>query len=120
MGVQVSFDSLLFKEIGGSGSKELCQDNMKNLLTGKQMFFSELQNSAAVFKNYHILKFGNLIGFLIKKTDNTVLQKENFEIHNWWVWSVFVLLAAGSESDISFAPSRLDFAACEVTIFGKQ
>ena len=31
-----------------------------------------------------------------------------------------VFLAAESESDIGFAPSRLDFAACEVTIFGKQ
>ena len=32
----------------------------------------------------------------------------------------YVFLAAESESDISFAPSRLDFAASEVTIFGKQ
>ena len=32
----------------------------------------------------------------------------------------YVFLATESESDISFAPSRLDFAACEVTIFGKQ
>ena len=32
----------------------------------------------------------------------------------------YVFFAAESESDISFAPSRLDFAACEVTIFGKQ
>ena len=32
----------------------------------------------------------------------------------------YVLLATESESDISFAPSRLDFAAWEVTIFGKQ
>ena len=32
----------------------------------------------------------------------------------------YVLLATESESDISFSPSRLDFAACEVTIFGKQ
>ena len=32
----------------------------------------------------------------------------------------YVLLATESKSDISFAPSRLDFAACEVTIFGKQ
>ena len=32
----------------------------------------------------------------------------------------YVFLAAESETDISFAPSRLDFAACEVTIFGKQ
>ena len=30
------------------------------------------------------------------------------------------LLVTESESDISFAPSGLDFAACEVTIFGKQ
>ena len=39
---------------------------MKDLLTGKQMLFTELQNSAA-FKSYRILKFGNLVGFLIKK-----------------------------------------------------
>ena len=32
----------------------------------------------------------------------------------------YVFLAAESESDISFAPSRLDFAACEIIIFGKQ
>ena len=32
----------------------------------------------------------------------------------------YVLLANESESDISFAQSRLDFAAWEVTIFGKQ
>ena len=39
---------------------------MKDLLTGKQMLFTELQNSAA-FKSYRILKFGKLVGFLIKK-----------------------------------------------------
>ena len=32
----------------------------------------------------------------------------------------YILLATESESDISFAPSLLDFAACEVPIFGKQ
>ena len=32
----------------------------------------------------------------------------------------YVLLATESESDISFAPSRQDFAEWEVTIFGKQ
>ena len=32
----------------------------------------------------------------------------------------YVFLAAESESDITFAQSRLDFAACEKTIFGKQ
>ena len=32
----------------------------------------------------------------------------------------YVLLATESESDISFAPSRLDFSACEVTNFRKQ
>ena len=31
----------------------------------------------------------------------------------------YVLLATLSESDISFAPWRLDFTAYEVTIFGK-
>ena len=39
---------------------------MKDLLTGEQMLFTELQNFAA-FKNYRILKFGKLVGFLIKK-----------------------------------------------------
>ena len=39
---------------------------MKDLLTGEQMLFTELKNFAA-FKSYCILKFGNLVGFLIKK-----------------------------------------------------
>ena len=39
---------------------------MKDLLTGKQRLFTELQNSAA-FKSYRISKFGNFVGFLIKK-----------------------------------------------------
>ena len=39
---------------------------MKDLLTGKQMLFTELQNSAA-FKSYRISKFVNLVVFLIKK-----------------------------------------------------
>ena len=39
---------------------------MRDLLTGKQMLFTELQNSAA-FKSYRIFKFGKLVGFLIKK-----------------------------------------------------
>ena len=39
---------------------------MKDLLAGEQMLFTELQNFAA-FKSYRILKFGKLVGFLIKK-----------------------------------------------------
>ena len=39
---------------------------MKNLLTGEHMLFTERQNFAA-FKSYRILKFGKLVGFLIKK-----------------------------------------------------
>ena len=39
---------------------------MKVFLTGEQMLFTELQNFAA-FKSYRILKFGKLVGFLIKK-----------------------------------------------------
>ena len=54
------------KAIGGSGSKKSCQANMKDLLTGEQMLFTELQNFA-VFKSYRILKFGKLVGSLIKK-----------------------------------------------------
>ena len=42
---------------------------MKDLITGKQMLFTELQNSTA-FKSYPILKFVNLVGFLIKRTEN--------------------------------------------------
>ena len=50
----------------------------------------------------------------------TVLQKK-FEIHNWLSVIIFyVLLSTESEYDISLVPSRLDFAACKVTIFGKQ
>ena len=39
---------------------------MKDLLTGEHMLFTELQNST-MFKSYCNLKFGNLVGFLIKK-----------------------------------------------------
>ena len=39
---------------------------MKDLSTGEQIVFTELQNFAS-FKNYCILKFRNLVGFLIKK-----------------------------------------------------
>ena len=39
---------------------------MKDPLTGEQMLFTELQNFVA-FKSYCILKFGKLVGFLIKK-----------------------------------------------------
>ena len=38
---------------------------MKDLLTGEQMLFTELQNFAAS-KSYRILKFGKLVGSLIK------------------------------------------------------
>ena len=39
---------------------------MKDLLKGEQILFTELQNFAA-FKSYRILKFGKLVGSLIKK-----------------------------------------------------
>ena len=39
---------------------------MKDLLTGEHMLFIELQNFAA-FKSYCILKFGKLVGSLVKK-----------------------------------------------------
>ena len=39
---------------------------MKDLLTGEQMLFTEFQNFAT-FRSYCILKFGNLVGFLMKK-----------------------------------------------------
>ena len=39
---------------------------MKDLLTGEQILFTELQNFAAL-KSYRMLKFGKLVGFLIKK-----------------------------------------------------
>ena len=45
--------------------KKSCQANMKDLLTGESMLFTELQNYAT-FKSYRIMKFGNLVGFLIK------------------------------------------------------
>ena len=54
------------KAIGGVRVKKSCQANMKDLLTGEQMLFTELQNFAA-FKSYCILNFGKLVGFLIKK-----------------------------------------------------
>ena len=37
---------LLIKAIGGSGSKKSCQANMKDLLAGEQMLFTELQSFA--------------------------------------------------------------------------
>ena len=56
-----------FKAIGGeSGSKKSCYANMTDLLAVEQMLFTERQNYAA-FKSYRILKFGKLVGFLIKK-----------------------------------------------------
>ena len=39
---------------------------MKDLVIGKHVLFTELQYSAA-FRSYRILKFGKLVGFLIKK-----------------------------------------------------
>ena len=39
---------------------------MKDLLTWEQKLFTELQNFPA-FKSYRMLKFGKLLGFLIKK-----------------------------------------------------
>ena len=39
---------------------------MKDLVTGEQMLFTELQNSTA-FKSYRILKFGKLVGFIYHK-----------------------------------------------------
>ena len=41
---------------------------MKDLLTGEQMLFTELQNFAA-FKSYRILKFVKFVGALIKKDE---------------------------------------------------
>ena len=39
---------------------------MKDLLTVESILFTELQSQAA-FKSYRILKFGNLVEFLVKK-----------------------------------------------------
>ena len=50
----------------------------------------------------------------------TVLQKKFWNTQLMSVIFSYVLLATESESDISFAPSRLDFDAWGVTIFGKQ
>ena len=50
----------------------------------------------------------------------TALQKKIWNTQLMSVIISYVLLATESEFDISFASSRLDFAACEVTIFGKQ
>ena len=49
---------------------------MKNLPTGGQMLFTELQNFAA-FKNYRILKFGKLVEYLIKKDAKIEFSDEN-------------------------------------------
>ena len=54
---------------------------MTDLLTGEQMLFTELQNFAA-FKSYCILKFGNLVRFLIKKDTKIEFSDvlRNFEL----------------------------------------
>ena len=44
----------------GLGSKQTCQANKKDLLTGEQILFTELQNFAA-FKSYRILNLGKLV-----------------------------------------------------------
>ena len=54
------------KAIVGSGSKKSCWAYSKDLLTGKQKLFTELESSA-MFISYCIL---NLVGFLIKRTEN--------------------------------------------------
>ena len=51
---------------------------------------------------------------------NTVLQKQNQNKQLMSMIDCYVFLAAESHSDIRFPPSRLDFAAHEVTIFRKQ
>ena len=62
------------------------------------------------------LKFGNGI----YGNGNTALQEKNWNTQLMSLIIFYVLLATDSESDIHFAPSRLDFAAFEMTIFGKQ
>ena len=54
---------------------------MKDLLTGEQMLFTELKHFA-VFKSYCILKFGKLVGFLIKKDTKIEFSDvlRNFEL----------------------------------------
>ena len=54
-------------------------------------------------------------------TNNTALQKKKLK-YTIDEYDIFlnVFLAAESDSDIRFLPSRLDFAAHEVTIFRKQ
>ena len=51
---------------------------------------------------------------------NTLRYKKIWNTQFMSMAIYYVLLAAESEFDISFAPSSLDFAVCEVTIFGKQ
>ena len=66
---------------GAQGQRKSYQANMKDLLTGKQMLFTKLQNSLAL-KNYCILKFGKLVRFLIKKGVKTEFLdvSSNFEL----------------------------------------
>ena len=52
--------------------------------------------------------------------DYTALQKKNWNTQLMSMILFYVFLAAESDSDIRFPPSRLDFAAHEVTIFRKQ
>ena len=48
--------------------------------------------------------------------DYTALQKNNFEIHIDEYDNLLCFLAAESDSDIRFPPSRLDFVRFYVTI----
>ena len=57
---------------------------------------------------------------MTRAIDNTALQKKFSKYTIDECDHFLCILAAESESDINFAPSRLDFAVCEVTIFGKQ
>ena len=63
---------------------------MKDLLTGESMLFKELQNPAAS-KSYRILKFGNLVGFLIREAINThfVMLISKWTIVGGWVKHLF-------------------------------
>ena len=86
--------------------------------SGKGCEFIFITNAFRVFYPASIGKLRGHVPMLTK--GNTALQIFFWNTQLISVIISYVLLSTESESEISFAPLRLDFAACEGTIFGKQ
>ena len=88
---------------------------MKDLLTGEQMLSTELQNFAA-FKSYGILKFGKLVGSLIKKDAKIEFQDVLFifelllhlESNPAEIWNI-ASIHEGKKSGVFFLKNVVNF-----------